>query len=151
MNEKELIKGEFYDIGKWKKPIIILVLLICFIVGLFLIVGNLKYYEWDTLLMLFLIILVVTLGIIGFILFLFWWLSKMELVITDKRVYGKVAFGKRVDLPLDSVTSVGTSFFKGIAMGTSSGKMVFKLVKNRDDVHRNISQLLLERQQSNKK
>ncbi len=29
--------------------------------------------------------------------------SKTQLVVTDKRVYGKTSFGKRVDLPFDSI------------------------------------------------
>lgn len=34
--------------------------------------------------------------------------SKIELIVTDKCVYGCAAFGKRVDLPLDSISAVGT-------------------------------------------
>ena len=56
---------------------------------------------------------------------------KSELVITDKRVYGKAIFGKRVDLPLDKVSAVGTSFLKGIDVGTSSGRIKFNLLKTK--------------------
>ena len=76
----------------------------------------------------------------------YFWLRSYSLVITDKRVYGKTAFGKQVDLPLDSVSAVGTSALKGIAVGTSSGKIRFKLIKNQKDIHRVISKLLAESQ-----
>lgn len=82
---------------------------------------------------------------LAFIIFL--WLSKFSMTITDKRVYGKAAFGKRVDLPVDLVSAVGTSWLKGIDVGTSSGKIHFKLVKNQDEIHTVLSNLLLERQQ----
>ena len=76
---------------------------------------------------------------------------KSELVITDKRVYGKAIFGKRVDLPLDKVSAVGTSFLKGIDVGTSSGRIKFKLVKNQDEIHSALSKLLMERQEKENK
>ena len=44
--------------------------------------------------------------------------GKYEFNVTDTRVYGKTPF-KQVDLPLDSVSSVSTSIFDGIAVGTS--------------------------------
>ena len=42
--------------------------------------------------------------ILGFIGFL--WMKSYEMVVTDKRVYGKVAFGKRVDLPNDFISAI---------------------------------------------
>ena len=75
-----------------------------------------------------------------------WWLSSYELTITDKRIYGKTSFGKRIDLPVDSISVVGTSALKGITIATSSGKIVFKLIKNRDDIHTEISNLIINRQ-----
>lgn len=87
-------------------------------------------------------------SIIGTILsvLFYWWLSKMEIVVTNKRVYGCVAFGKRVDLPIDSISAVGMSMFNGLAVGSSSGRIVFSLLQNRDAVHNAISDLLIERQ-----
>lgn len=73
-------------------------------------------------------------------------MSKVSLTITDKRVYGTAAFGKRVDLPLDSISAVGTSAFKGIAITSASGAIKFGMVKNRDEIHSAISKLLVERQ-----
>lgn len=81
-----------------------------------------------------------------FSLIFYLWLSKCSLTITDKRVYGRGAFGKRIDLPVDSISSVGASALKGISMGTSSGRVKFKLIKNRDEMHGVISELLKNRQ-----
>ena len=71
---------------------------------------------------------------------------KTELVVTDKRVYGKTSFGKRVDLPLDSISAVGTSLMKTIAVTTASGAIKFGLIANRDEVHDKITSLLVNRQ-----
>lgn len=72
--------------------------------------------------------------------------SKMSLTITDKRIYGMTAFGRRVDLPLDMVSAVGTSAFKGIAVATSSGKIKFLGISNQEEVHKAITDLLMDRQ-----
>jgi len=70
-----------------------------------------------------------------------------EMTVTDKRVYGKTAFGKRVDLPIDSISAIGSRWPKGIAVATSSGKIAFLIIKNRDEIRDCISGLLIERQQ----
>jgi len=75
-----------------------------------------------------------------------WYLSSYELTVSNKRIYGRTSFGKRVDLPVDSVSAVATSALNGIAVATSSGRIVFKLIKNRDEIHRTLSDLLIERQ-----
>lgn len=72
--------------------------------------------------------------------------SKTELVVSDKRVFGKAALGTRVDLPLDSISAITTQWPKGISVATSSGKIVFLLIKNRDALHSTISKLLIDRQ-----
>ena len=56
-------------------------------------------------------------------------------------------FGKRVDIPLDSVSAVGTSaFLKGISVASSSGRLTFTAIANNNEIHNVISRLLLERQ-----
>ena len=77
------------------------------------------------------------------------WLRSYELIITDKRIYGKVAFGKQVDLPLDSVSATSTiGLFKGVAVSTASGKISFLAIKNVSEIYKVISNLLIERQQN---
>ena len=56
--------------------------------------------------------------------------SQTEIIVSNRRVYGKTAFGKQVDLPLDSISAVGTSLLKGIAVSSSSGKIAFKSHSN---------------------
>lgn len=72
--------------------------------------------------------------------------SGSQLVVTDKRVYGTAIFKKRVDLPMDSISAVGTSWARGIAVSSSSGKVSFFFIKNNTEIHSCISQVLLERQ-----
>lgn len=85
----------------------------------------------------------VTIGLFVFYLDI----NKMQIVVTDKRVYGKTSFGKQVDLPLDSISAVGTSLFKGISVGTSSGKISFLAISNRDEIYGEIKKILADRQE----
>ena len=77
-------------------------------------------------------------------------IQKVELTVTNKRVYGATKFGKRVDLPLDSVSAVSMSSFKGIAIGTSSGRIIFKGIGNRDEIYEAVNKLIIERQEKSK-
>lgn len=71
-----------------------------------------------------------------------------EIVVTDKRIYGKVAFGKRVDLPLDSVSAVATTAFtQGVSVSTSSGRITFLFLAKKEKIASTIRKLLVERQQ----
>lgn len=71
-----------------------------------------------------------------------------EIVVTDKRIYGKVAFGKRVDLPLDSVSAVATTAFtQGVSISTSSGRITFLFLSKKEKIASTIRKLLIERQQ----
>ena len=72
--------------------------------------------------------------------------TKVKLTVTDKRVYGTTAFGKRVDLPLDMISAVGIGMFKSIAISTTSGVIKFSFMENRDAIHNAISNLLVNRQ-----
>lgn len=86
-------------------------------------------------------------GAITVVLLIFkFYASKMQIVVTNKRVYGVARFGKRVDLPIDLISAVGTCMFKGIIVSSSSGKIRFLLINNRDEIHKTISNLLITRQ-----
>lgn len=88
----------------------------------------------------------ITVGVSLLCSFVYFWLRSYEIVVTDKRVYGKAAFGKRVDLPMDSVSAVGSTWPKGISVATSSGRIAFLIIENRDAIHKCVSDLLIERQ-----
>ena len=91
----------------------------------------------------------ITLGVIFIVLAVFEliFVNSCEICVTDKRIYGKAAFGKRVDLPLDSVSAVATGFLKSVSISTSSGRITFFLMSRYDEIHRCVSELLLDRQQ----
>jgi hypothetical protein len=73
-------------------------------------------------------------------------MSRCKLTVTDKRIYGRAVFGKRVDLPLDSISAVGIGLLNSITVATSSGRISFFAIKNRDEIHAVISELLVDRQ-----
>lgn len=81
-----------------------------------------------------------------FSLGIFLYARKMKIIVTDKRVYGQASFGRQVDLPFDSISAIGKWFLKGIVVATSSGKIRFMLISNRDDIYKTISNLLITRQ-----
>lgn len=76
--------------------------------------------------------------------------TKSYLVVTSKRVYGVTAWGKRVDLPMDSVSAVSTGFCQAVAVSTPSGRVKFFAIKNRDDIFEALSSLLIQRQDRRK-
>lgn len=78
------------------------------------------------------------------------WLSGMEITVTDVRVYGNTSFKKRVDIPIDSISAVSTSALKGIAVASSSGTIAFKGFENNYEIHKKISELLYSRQKEDK-
>lgn len=82
----------------------------------------------------------------GVLWFLYFVISKEQIVVTNKRVYGRTSFGKQVDLPLDSISAVATSLFKGIAVGTSSGRIKFLGISNRNEIYEEIKKILADRQ-----
>ena len=78
---------------------------------------------------------------------LYLWLHSYDLTVTDKRIYGKIAWGKRVDLPVDSISATATiPLLKGVSVSTSSGKISFLVIKNANEIYKIFSDLIIERQ-----
>ncbi len=73
--------------------------------------------------------------------------SKTSITVTDKRTYGTTGFGKRVDLPNDSISAVGMCMFNGITVSTASGIIKFHWIKNRDEIQNALSSILINRQE----
>jgi len=88
---------------------------------------------------------IIALSIIGTIIF--FGLQSYKLTVTDKRVYGKIAFGKRIDLPVDSISAIATiEFLKGISISTSSGRIKFLVIKNSNEIYKVLNNLIIKRQ-----
>ena len=105
-------------------------------------ISYLFHYEWYW----FLIIVapLILLGSIAWIISAS--LKGFEMIVTDKRIYGKVKGGKRIDLPIDSISAVAIGASKSITVSSSSGKVSFASIKNRNEIHEVVSKLLVERQ-----
>lgn len=145
MEEKVLIKSERYNIKKVFSTIFLIGLILTIIYAVILMIQHDNYFLWWEHYVPLSLIPVASFALIGLLIFL--WLRSYELTITDKRVYGKVAFGKRVDLPVDSVSATSTiSLFKGVSVSTSSGKISFLAIKNTDKIYEIINNLLVDRQ-----
>ena len=88
-------------------------------------------------------------SIIGMVFYFY--SGRCSMVVTDRRIYGKVAFGTQIDLPLDMVSAVGvTGILKGVVVSTSSGQLKFMYVENASEIHAVINDLLMKRQESNR-
>ena len=74
----------------------------------------------------------------------------MQITVTDKRVYGKTIFGRQVDLPIDSISAVGSGMFNKIVVATSSGKIKFLFIENSQAVREEIVKLIMQRQEEKK-
>lgn len=74
------------------------------------------------------------------------------MTVTNKRVFGKVAFGKRVDLPVDFISAIGTiSLMKGVSVSTASGRIKFIVIKNSQKIYDVLNNILIVRQQDNRR
>ena len=65
--------------------------------------------------------------------------------MTDKRVYGKTVFGVRIDIPIDSVSAVSL-VSSGISVSSSSGRINFAYLDEKNEVFRVLSELIIRRQ-----
>ena len=149
--ENEIIRSKQYNIAKLRNILyIISIIITVFWQIIYTIPAHMKSVDYwgfgfDTSFYVFHIMIpLLPLVIIGTLIYVI--TSKIELIVTDKRVYGTAIFSKRVDLPLDMISAVGTSAFKGVAVTTSSGAIKFVFIKNNYEIHKAISNLLIQRQ-----
>lgn len=148
MNEKVLIKGEFSRLGLSTQSLIffslaIVTLITCFIVATEY--GGSPAWAFEGIEYGYYLFFI---GIVVFIILGFVYLTKArELTVTNYRVTGVTASGKRVDLPVSKISAVGTAdFFERVTISTASGVITFHGVINRDAVLAVISDLLLKQQ-----
>lgn len=154
MKEKEIIKSNLYDIKKIRNIIFgigIGITALWFLVYVIPGINHLKSYGFPvgSFILFHISIPLLPFIILGIIFYAA--SSKISITVTDKRVFGTAIFGKRVDLPLDMISAVSTSFFKGVGISTSSGVIKFWGIRNNLDIHKAISELLLKRQEKNNK
>lgn len=154
MKEKEIIRAEEYDIKKIRNIIWIIGGIITFLWFFIYVIPGIQSltsygYSVGSFVGFHLCVPFLPFFVVGLVFYL--GASKIELIVTDKRVYGVAIFDRRVDLPLDMISAVSTSIFKGIAISTPSGLIKFIMIKNRDEIHKVISELLVKRQDNNLK
>lgn len=142
MNEKVLAEGR---INTRALKISVLVSLVALLIVSLLTLGKVGL-SYD----MFVSIQILPFGVIFiFSLLRYLYARKMHIVVSDKRVYGESVFGRKVDLPIDSISAIGKKRFTGIGVATSAGKIVFFGFKNRDEIYETVSNLLVKRQSSN--
>lgn len=149
MKEKEIIRAEKYDIKKIRNIIWIIGIIITFLWFLIYVIPGIQHltsygYSIGSFIIFHLCVPFLPFFIIGLVFYL--GVSKVDLIVTDKRVYGVAIFDRRIDLPFDMISAVSTSIFRGIAISTPSGLIKFIMIKNRDEIHKIISELLVKRQ-----
>jgi len=138
MEEKVLIKGSF------SKKNTLSIIFYC--IGAFFAFGAIKLLSGgsSTGFAVNILIAIIACGIAALLQY---WMNNCEITVTSKRVYGKAAFGKRVDLPADMISSVDMCAFKGVGVSTASGRIQFLFCTNQNDVFNAISSGLLKRQE----
>ena len=79
-----------------------------------------------------------------------WSIGTCSITVTAKRVYGMAKFKKRIDIPLDSVTSIGMVglLFKGISISSPSGNISFVFIKNYKDIYDKLGNIIANRKTS---
>ena len=143
MEEKVIVKGSLGNIALTRNIICLsgVVLGILYMIWGVTVAG---YTVTTTGVFLVLLVFVLPFALIGLLFHA--WASKVSLTVTDKRVYGTAAFGKRVDLPFDKINAVGSGMFNTVHVTTASGSIKFAMIKNKEEVYSAISRLLVERQ-----
>lgn len=150
MEEKKIIDGTFSKSN-------ILVVIFGIIAAIFIIIGFVQFEEYNAYSGYnvygygeeYPIFFAIAFAFIGIATLTYLIMNKCELSLTDKRVYGRIKFGKRVDLPLNQISSVGQGWFKSLAIATSSGTIKFWLLDNRQEVFDELSNLLSKFQKDN--
>ena len=72
-------------------------------------------------------------------------LKKRELIVTNKRVIARSAFGYRTDIPMEKVSDVSMHCFGGIGCGSPSIKVRFHFCKNKQEIFDAIASETLKR------
>lgn len=134
-NEKVLIQSQLNQSGK-------IVALIIMAYGVFAGLSTMLIRDEDTRMIVFVGALLLIIG--GLIML--YSVSNCSLTVTDKRVSGKTATGKQVDLPLRQISAVSKEGNGKLSVLTSSGRISFGSLKNRDEIYDVLTGLVNEMQ-----
>jgi len=133
MEEKVLIKAVF---SKLK----FLVILCYVIAAILFVIGLGTGYDiailWLTVSAIFMVFVGVILGTI---------FKKRELIVTNKRVIARGAFGFRADIPIEKITNVSMRWFNGIGCASPSLRIIFYFCNNKTEVFDTIISESLQR------
>ncbi|MCC8097272.1 MAG: hypothetical protein LIO44_01670 [Eubacterium sp.] len=68
-------------------------------------------------------------------------LGKSELTVSNKRIWGKTDTGKKIDLPINQISSLSYSRFGSMKFNTEKGTVKFRCLGNRGMIYTAISAL----------
>ena len=142
--ERETMKDEEV-IVKGKASLFILMCIICLILFMRILLDFFGYFDN----MKGFLVQVTTYVIIMIVIYyaLKYTIGECQIVVTNKRVYGKSILGSRVDIPLDSVSSVSVfPMLDMIGVSSSSGTIRFMFISNSFGIQKEINKLLIKRQ-----
>lgn len=74
--------------------------------------------------------------------------EKCEITVTDSRVYGKLARGKEVSIPLNQITGLHTCSFNGVSVASIGAVSDFHCIENQEEVMKALSYILANPQQN---
>ena len=74
--------------------------------------------------------------------------EKCEITVTDSRIFGKLAHGKEVNIPLNQVTGLHSCSFDGVSVASIGNVSDFHCIANHEEVMKAISYLLANPQVS---
>lgn len=141
--EEILVRAEF---GNLKAIFIILWILF----GLVLFVGLVESFDWSEVFPFFICLLGAAI-IFAFSRILKSALKKRRLIVTNTRIIACAAFGYRRDITFEHISSIGRYFWWGIGVGSSSCKVRFNFVKNRDEIYDVLVEQLINSTESQKR
>lgn len=130
MEEKVLVKGVFG--GKFISIILYILAVVTF-----------GFLAMATAILIMGLISGIVLAIFGLIISAI--LKKRELIVTNKRVIARGAFGFRADLPIEKITDVSMRWFNGIGCASPSLRIRFHFCKNKTEIFDTIISESLQR------
>lgn len=137
MEEKILIKGTFG--GKFIPFIFYIIGVVPFVILTIYDVAD----SWDGILITLGAGILLLFGGLGLIMSVI--IKKRELIITNKRIIVRSAFGFRTDFPIEKVTDISMRPFSGIGCGSPSLKIMFHFCKNKQEIFDTIASETLKR------